>query len=109
ISGRRHQTLEDWFGHLKLDMIAEHGAWQKKSGSEWKSLPLLTDKWKLDIRAVLETYTDRTPGSFIEEKSYSLVWHYRKVEEGLGELRAQEIINHLRIMVADNGLQLMPG
>lgn len=109
ISGRRHQTLEDWFGHLKLDMIAEHGAWQKQSGNEWKSLPLLTDKWKLDIRAVLETYTDRTPGSFIEEKSYSLVWHYRKVEEGLGELRAQEIINHLRIMVADNGLQLMPG
>jgi trehalose 6-phosphate synthase/phosphatase len=109
ISGRRHQTLEDWFGHLKLDMIAEHGAWQKQSGNEWKSLPLLTDKWKQDIRAVLETYTDRTPGSFIEEKSYSLVWHYRKVEEGLGELRAQEIINHLRIMVADNGLQLMPG
>ncbi len=109
ISGRRHETLEEWFGHLKLDMIAEHGAWQKQSGLEWKSLPLLTDKWKQDIRAVLETYTDRTPGSFIEEKSYSLVWHYRKVEEGLGELRAQEIVNHLRIMVADNGLQLMPG
>lgn len=109
ISGRKQQTLEQWFGHLNLDMIAEHGAWQKQFGKEWKSLPLLTDRWKHDIRTVLETYTDRTPGSFIEEKSYSLVWHYRKVEEGLGELRAQEIVNHLRIMVADNGLQLMPG
>jgi trehalose 6-phosphate synthase/phosphatase len=109
ISGRKHETLEQWFGGLKLDMIAEHGAWQKKSGKEWKSLPLLTDKWKQDIRSVLETYTDRTPGSFIEEKSYSLVWHYRKVEEGLGELRAQEIINHLRMIVSDKGLQLMPG
>jgi len=109
ISGRRHETLEQWFGGLKLDMIAEHGAWQKKSGQEWKSLPLLTDKWKQEIRTVLETYTDRTPGSFIEEKSYSLVWHYRKVEEGLGELRAQEIINHLRMIVSDKGLQLMPG
>ena len=109
ISGRKHETLEDWFGHMKIDLIAEHGAWQKKYGEEWKSLPLLTDKWKQEVRMVLETYTDRTPGAFIEDKSYSLVWHYRKVEKGLGELRANEIMNHLRMILADKGLQLMAG
>lgn len=109
ISGRNHETLEQWFGHLNVGMIAEHGAWHKLLKEEWKSLPLLTDKWKGQVRTVLEMYTDRTPGSFIEEKSYSLVWHYRKVEEGLGELRANEIINHLQLMVAGKGLQLMPG
>jgi len=109
ISGRRYQTLQDWFGHLELDMIAEHGAWQKYKDTEWKPLPLLTDKWKQEVKTVLDTYTDRTPGSFVEEKSYSLVWHYRKVEEGLGELRANEIINHLRVFIADKGLQMMPG
>jgi len=109
ISGRKHETLDQWFGHLKLGMIAEHGAWQKYLDGEWRSLPLLTDKWKQEVRVVLERYTDRTPGSFIEEKSYSLVWHYRRVEQGLGELRVNEIINHLRLIVADKGLQLMPG
>lgn len=109
ISGRRYQTLEQWFGHLNLDMIAEHGAWQKKQNEEWKPLPLLTDKWKQEVRTVLDTYADRTPGSFIEEKSYSLVWHYRKTEKGLGELRANEIINHLRLIIAEKGLQMMPG
>jgi len=109
ISGRNYQTLERWFGHLNLGMIAEHGAWQKQKDEEWKPLPLLTDKWKQEVKLVLDTYTDRTPGSFIEEKSYSLVWHYRKVEEGLGELRANEIINHLRLIIADKGLQMMPG
>ncbi|WP_316814636.1 bifunctional alpha,alpha-trehalose-phosphate synthase (UDP-forming)/trehalose-phosphatase [Pedobacter nyackensis] len=109
ISGRRYQTLERWFGHMKLDMIAEHGAWQKYQNTEWKPLPLLTDKWKQEVKTVLDTYTDRTPGSFIEEKSYSLVWHYRKVEEGLGELRANEIINHLGVFIVDKGLQMMPG
>ncbi len=109
ISGRNHETLEKWFGHLKVGMIAEHGAWQKYLHDEWKSLPLLTDQWKTDVRAVLEMYTDRTPGSFIEDKSYSMVWHYRKVEAGLGELRVNEIINHLRLIIADKGLQLMPG
>jgi trehalose 6-phosphate synthase/phosphatase len=109
VSGRKYQTLQNWFGHMKLDMIAEHGAWQKYQDSDWKPLPLLTDKWKHEVRTVLDTYTDRTPGSFIEEKSYSLVWHYRKVEEGLGELRANEIINHLGVFIADKGLQMMPG
>lgn len=109
ISGRKYETMQEWFGHLSLDMIAEHGAWQKYKDSEWKPLPLLTDRWKQEVKTVLDTYTDRTPGSFIEEKSYSLVWHYRRVEEGLGELRANEISNHLRMMIADKGLQMMRG
>lgn len=109
ISGRQYQTLEKWFGHMNVGIIAEHGAWQKQTDGEWKPLPLLTDKWKHEVKSVLDTYTDRTPGSFVEEKSYSLVWHYRKVEEGLGELRASEMINHLRMMIADKGLQMMPG
>ncbi|GAA3964562.1 bifunctional alpha,alpha-trehalose-phosphate synthase (UDP-forming)/trehalose-phosphatase [Pedobacter ginsengiterrae] len=109
ISGRRNETLENWFGHLKVDLIAEHGAWQKAHGDKWNCLPLLTDQWKQEMKAILETYTDRTPGSFIEEKSFSLVWHYRKAEEGLGDLRANEIVSHLKILAADKGLQLMPG
>ena len=109
ISGRKYETLEQWFGHLNVGMIAEHGAWQKNPGEEWKSLPMLTDQWKQEVREILDRYTDRTPGSFVEDKSYSLVWHYRKVEAGLGELRVNEIINHLRLIVVDKGLQLMPG
>lgn len=109
ISGRKHETLSEWLGSLKLDLIAEHGAWQKKQGSKWKKLPGLTDQWKQDIYPMLDTYTDRTPGSFIEEKSYSLVWHYRKVEAGLGELRANELINALRYYTNDIGLQVLPG
>jgi trehalose 6-phosphate synthase/phosphatase len=109
ISGRKHDTLGEWLGHMKLDLIAEHGAWQKKQGEEWQLLPGLTDQWKQDILPILETFTDRTPGSFIEEKSFSLVWHYRKVESGLGELRASELMNTLRYFTSDIGLQLLPG
>ncbi|MFN0292673.1 bifunctional alpha,alpha-trehalose-phosphate synthase (UDP-forming)/trehalose-phosphatase [Pedobacter helvus] len=109
ISGRKHETLQRWFGDLNLGIIAEHGAWQKKPDEEWHSLPMLNDLWKTEITSILDTYTDRTPGSFIEEKSFSLVWHYRKSESGLGELRANEIINNLRVLAADKGLQIMPG
>jgi trehalose 6-phosphate synthase/phosphatase len=109
ISGRNYQTLQDWFGHMNIDMIAEHGAWYKKNSNPWEHVQGLNDQWKKDVLPVLNTYTDRTPGTFIEEKSYSLVWHYRKADEGLGELRATELTNNLRYLVADQGLQLLHG
>lgn len=109
VSGRKYQTLEDWFGRMSIDIIAEHGAWQKHQNEDWVKLPGLYSQWKQEILPVLETFVDRTPGSFIEEKSYSLVWHYRKVEEGLGELRANELMSTLRFITADKGLQMLPG
>ena len=109
ISGRKHETLSEWLGNMNMDLIAEHGAWTKKQGARWKKIPGLTDQWKQEIYSTLDTYTDRTPGAFIEEKRYSLVWHYRKVEEGLGELRANELANTLRYYTNDKGLQVLPG
>ncbi|MGI4020914.1 MAG: bifunctional alpha,alpha-trehalose-phosphate synthase (UDP-forming)/trehalose-phosphatase [Janthinobacterium lividum] len=108
ISGRDYQTLEKWFGHLPITLIADHGAWQKLNG-EWESAPALNASWKKIVSPVLETFADRTPGSFIEEKTYSLAWHYRKVETGLGDLRAGELINNLRFITSDQGLQILPG
>ena len=108
VSGRNHRNLEEWFGHMNLNLIAEHGAWQKKNGV-WESSPGLNDQWKQEIYPLLETYLDRTPGAFIEEKDYSLVWHYRKVEKGLGELRTTELMTNLRYLTNDKGLQLLPG
>jgi trehalose 6-phosphate synthase/phosphatase len=109
ISGRNHETLGEWFRELEIDLIAEHGAWLKKSGEDWKAVGGLNDQWKKDVLPVLNTYTDRTPGTFIEEKSFSLVWHYRKADRGLGELRANELTNNLRYLVVDKGLQLLQG
>jgi trehalose 6-phosphate synthase/phosphatase len=109
ISGRKYETLGEWFGHLPIDLIAEHGAWKKYKGKDWQEEPNLSDKWKPNVRAMLESYSDRTAGSFIEEKRFSLAWHYRKVEKGLGELRANELISNLRYLTREKGLQLLPG
>jgi trehalose 6-phosphate synthase/phosphatase len=109
VSGRAPSFLEKWFGGLDVDIIAEHGAWNKTSHNNWVSIPGLNSSWKKDIYPVMESFADRTPGAFIEEKDFSLVWHYRKVEESLGELRANELINTLRYLVEDKGLQLLPG
>ncbi|MEJ8757289.1 bifunctional alpha,alpha-trehalose-phosphate synthase (UDP-forming)/trehalose-phosphatase [Pontibacter sp. H259] len=109
ISSREKANMEDWLGHLNLDIVAEHGVWLKQRGTGWKTMMSLMDDWKSDIRLILELYVDRTPGSFIEEKEYSLVWHYRRVETGLGELRARELVNHLNFLATNSNLQVLDG
>jgi len=109
ISGRKHENLGEWFDDKNIYLIAEHGSWFKQQNTTWHKISGLSDSWKHDIYPVLETYVDRTPGSFIEEKTYSLVWHYRNSQGGLGELRANELMNNLKYLASDKGLQLLPG
>jgi trehalose 6-phosphate synthase/phosphatase len=52
---------------------------------------------------------DRTPGSLIEEKDFSLAWHYRKASPRLGELRARELVNDLLNLTANLNLQVLEG
>lgn len=108
ISGRNHKTLENWFGKKTYRLIAEHGAWSK-TNDQWVQIPGLSSSWKEKVNALMEAFSDRTPGSFIEEKSHSLVWHYRKVQKGLGDLRGNELLDNLRYLTAPDGLQLLNG
>ena len=109
ISGRDRAALEKWLGHLPLDFIAEHGVWLRTPGEDWSLFQELRAEWKRDIRPVLELYVSRTAGSFIEEKDYSLVWHYRRADAELGAGRARELTNHLTFMASNTDLQVMEG
>lgn len=109
ISGRDKSTLQKWLGEQDLEFIAEHGVWLKNKTEDWAMAEGLDNSWKFEIKPILEMYVNKTPGSFIEEKDYSLVWHYRKVETGLGELRAREIISHLKYLAVNMNLQVLEG
>ncbi|SFA87227.1 bifunctional alpha,alpha-trehalose-phosphate synthase (UDP-forming)/trehalose-phosphatase [Algoriphagus aquimarinus] len=111
ISGRDKDTLGRWFEGQHIDMIAEHGVWVKKKEDkgDWELYAEVEDGWKDDIRKVMEYYVLRTPGAFIEEKHHSLVWHYRKVESGLGDLRMRELFSHLKYMARGHNLQVLEG
>jgi trehalose 6-phosphate synthase/phosphatase len=109
ISGRDRGTLEKWLGHLPIDFIAEHGVWLRSAGDEWTLFQDLRADWKHDIRPVLDLYVSRTAGSFIEEKDYSLVWHYRRADAELAAGRARELMSHLTFMASNTDLQVLEG
>jgi len=109
VSGRDAPTLEGWFGGLNLGLIAEHGALLKNPGEEWKEIETLRQEWKHEIRGLLQQYADRTPGAFVEEKRFSLVWHYRKANDVLAAYRARELKTDLRSMTAEQNLEILEG
>ena len=110
ISGRDKDFLGEWFGALAVHLIAEHGAFQKAPGAEWVSAIDADQSWKSTIAPVLQRYTGRCNGSFIEEKSSSLAWHYRNSTPEIGLMRANELREELRTLVAhESKLQVLDG
>jgi len=109
ISGRDRATLEAWLGDIPLDFIAEHGVWLRRAGEDWNLFQTLRNDWKADMRPILELYVNRTAGSFIEDKDYSLVWHYRRADVELGAVRARELLSHLSFMTSNTDLQVLEG
>ncbi len=111
ISGRDRADLEKWLGNTGVDMVGEHGAWLKETG--WENWQLkeegLSEDWKSNFCPMLEMFSERTPGAFIEEKTHALVWHYRKAEPDLGSQRAKELVDALHDMLSGTGLQVLLG
>ena len=112
ISGRRRSDLDRWFGDLPgLCLVCEHGAIARHPGSaDWKPLrPISSRDWMARVRPVLEHFVNRTPGSFIEEKEYALVWHYRMSAPEFGEWLAHELVAMLEGMLAETELRAIRG
>ncbi|WP_321372115.1 bifunctional alpha,alpha-trehalose-phosphate synthase (UDP-forming)/trehalose-phosphatase [uncultured Draconibacterium sp.] len=109
VSGRDRETFNRWFGNKKYTLIAEHGAWLKEVDKGWVERKPVHTEWKENILPVLESYVDRTPGSLIEEKTYSLVWHYRRADIELGVLRALELVHDISNLIFNQDLEILEG
>jgi trehalose 6-phosphate synthase/phosphatase len=101
--------MQSWFGQLPVHLVAEHGVWMREKGDEWKLLKEQRADWKPGILPVLEQYMDRLPGAFIEDKDYSIAWHYRGAHPEQGEALAGEMVDHLMTFTANIDVQVIRG
>jgi len=108
-SGRERCTLEAWFGALRLGLVAEHGVWVRMAGQAWNRTRPQASEWKPEIATILEIYSDRLPGSFVEEKEESIAWHFRMADPEQAALCAPELIDHLLGLTAKTDLQVVQG
>ncbi len=111
LSGRDRHTLDRWLGHLDVSLAAEHGGWLRDRGSrQWRPTEdPAHDDWKREIRPILELFVGRIPGSLIEEKDFSLVWHYRRSEQESAAAAARELLDTLSSFLANLNIRVLPG
>jgi trehalose 6-phosphate synthase/phosphatase len=112
VSGRSRHELEQWFGQVEgLWILAEHGALMRSPrAKEWELYRTsYSVEWKQQVLPVFEHFMDRTPGSFIEEKEFSLVWHYRMSDPEFGEWLSHELVANLEQMLAATELRAYHG
>lgn len=109
ISGRDRKFLEQCFPHSELMLISEHGSFIRKQGKWIKEFTTQNNMWKEEIAELIQNITDRTPGSFIEIKEASIVWHYRKTDLWLADLRIKQLLDTLIYPCTRLNLQIMKG
>ena len=109
VSGRPRHTLENWFGKLPISLIAEHGVWLRNKNSDWRILKTMTNDWKERVRPILQLFVDRLPGALLEEKEFSLAWHYRRADLDQASLRAKELLDDLTGYTRNIDVQVFEG
>lgn len=85
MSGRQPEELDRLFKRAPgLGLIAENGCFLKDFGSsEWTELadPGKMRAWKDSVEGIMKYYHERTPGSWIETRHCSLIFHYKNAED----------------------------
>jgi len=110
ISGRIRNFLDEYFGNCKIYLVAEHGAFVKLPSHEWVCEIDNEQNWKLSIIPILHRYSNHCAGSFIEEKTTSLAWHYRNAEAELALAKVNQLREELRDVISnDTRLCMMDG
>jgi trehalose 6-phosphate synthase/phosphatase len=109
ISGRNKEALDGFFEDINLRLVAEHGAWIRDNRGRWTTTGDFNTDWKEIVKPILERFKRRTPGALVEEKDFSLVWHYRKVDPELSSVRVAELKNTLYFLTANLKVEVAEG
>ena len=91
---------------------------RRQDTNSWFALVDQVDSsWRNTILPLFQHYTERTPGSFIEEKEINITWHYRNADPEFGiwqatelQVNLEKILSHLpvSIILGNKTLELRP-
>lgn len=117
VSGKERHSLTDTLdGIPNLGLAAEHGmfiSWPDSSGKKkriWETLVPDQDRsWRSIAMTIMEVYTSRTHGSYIEETEMKVLWQYRDADPEFGYLQARELEDHLSNVLRSFAVDILHG
>ena len=96
VSSRPRDTVERWFGHFDMGLYAEHGYWSRMSvGDSWTHLDDVDLEWKPVVRKILDAGSAAAPGTWVEEGTASLSWHWSTADSEYADARARGLWGRL--------------
>lgn len=119
VSGKeRHSLTKPFSGIPNLGLSAEHGmfiSWPgsiSKSGRKrvWETLiPDQDRSWRSIAITIMDVYSSRTHGSYIEETEMKVLWQYRDADPEFGYLQARELEDHLSNVLRTYAVDILHG
>lgn len=109
ISGRSHHTLQEWLGELPIIMYAEHGLLRRDASKKWHTLVPNSAPWRSSVYSLFSKAVTQAPGSFIEEKTASIVWQYRGSEQAISEKLRQHLLAELKLLTKQYSFAVLDG
>lgn len=117
ISGRAIHSMQEFFGSVeRLGLAAEHGCYfrfpskDKGGSSSWTtSISLESRDWMDPVRRIMDIYTQRTHGSYIEQKGAAMIWQFRDADPDFGYIQSKELEEHLYDILSTYPLEIIRG
>lgn len=113
MSGRTPEELDQLFKRVpNLGLIAENGCFLKEAGTKnWVEMadPDKMRAWKDSVVGIMTYYQERTPGSWIETRHCSLIFHYKKAEDYESAARqAGDVASHINDACEEQRVRAIP-
>lgn len=113
MSGRQPEDLDRLFKRVpNLGLIAENGCFLKHFGTnKWLELPdpAKMQAWQDSVEGTLQYYHERTPGSWIETRHCSIIFHYMNCEDQeTASRQAGDCANHINIACEEQRIRAIP-
>jgi len=122
VSGKERHSLTSTLSDIpNLGLAAEHGmfiSWPSSSSNSgkkriWETLvPADQDRqgsWRSIAITIMDVYTSRTHGSYIEETEMKVLWQYRDADPEFGYLQARELEDHLSNVLRTFSVDILHG
>ena len=117
VSGKERHSLTETLSDIpNLGLAAEHGmfiSWPNQKSDKkriWDTLVPDQDRsWRSIAITIMEVYTSRTHGSYIEETEMKVLWQYRDADPEFGYLQARELEDHLSNVLRSFSVDILHG
>jgi len=117
VSGKERHSLTKVLNDIpNLGLAAEHGmfvSWPTSNVAakrRWETIvPNQDNSWRSIAITIMEVYTSRTHGSYIEETEMKVLWQYRDADPEFGYLQSRELEDHLANVLRSFSVDILHG